>query len=345
MSDYPSSSTAAASPRETEADTNIDQPHNNSSNPLSPDGYNGYNTPKARRLAQNQKREEFVRDILMKLDFLIYAELCILYYLDCSFVRLLMRTLAQVVFLTPKPPYLPPVPAQRPYIGAFVGTNTICILFHLFTSLPQAGEITRGYLHGGLILDFIGQKASDSRLRLVLMDLLIMGLQCFMLAVEIERLRLKDILSQANNSNSDDQTRTTQTNQQDHDAEERGVMGDSIDESGDIEMQSMRHPRGVEDDEDDEHNQLLAEPRETEDVVDNNRHALDVFFSGQAIVGDFHVLHTLRMQWNEYNNMIDRRAAALASSSSNPAPGRAATTVQRNARLPAPLRRFMERRR
>ena len=168
-----------------------------------------------------------------------------------------------------------------------------------------------------------------------------MALQCFMLAVEIERLRLKDILSQVNNANHENVSRGTQTNQQDHDAEERGVMGDSIDVSGDIEMQSMRPPRDVEDD---EHNQLLAEPRETEDV-DNNQHALDVFFSGQAVVGDFHVLHTLRMQWHEYNNVIDRRAATAASSSANPAPGRAMRTVQRNARLPASLRRFIERRR
>ena len=82
MSDDPSSSTAAASPRETEADTNINQTHNETNGPVNPDGDNEYNTPKARRLAQNQKREEFVRDILVKLDFLVYAELCILYYLE-----------------------------------------------------------------------------------------------------------------------------------------------------------------------------------------------------------------------------------------------------------------------
>lgn len=255
-----------------------------------------------------------------------------------------MRTLAQVVFLTPKPPYLPPMPAHRPYIGALIGTNAICIIFHLFTSPPTAGELTRGYLHGGLILDFIGQKATNSKVQLVLMDLLIMALQCFMLAVEIERLRLKNILSQAVAPSSEPQA--AQVTEQDHDAEERGVIGNNIDESGDIEMQSMQPSRNTLDE---EREQLLAEPQGIEDTMDN-RHPLDTFFSGQAIVGEFHVLHTLQTQWDQYSDAIDRAAARTAATSissavPSPAVGRAMRTAQRNARLPAPLRRFMESRR
>lgn len=168
-----------------------------------------------------------------------------------------------------------------------------------------------------------------------------MALQCLMLAVEIERLRLKDILSQPNTSSNNSESRATHTNQQDLDAEERGVMGDSVDESGDIEMQSLRPPR---DTEEEERDQLLAEPREIEDV-DDTRHALDIYFSGQTIVGDFHILHTLRTQWNDYQNAVDRSAATTASSSAIPTPGTAMRTAQRNARLPTPLRRFMESRR
>lgn len=82
MSDDPSSSTAAAPPRETEVDTDIERTANDPDSLLGPDPEDDYNTPKARRLAQNKKREEFIRDILMKLDFLVYAELCILYYLE-----------------------------------------------------------------------------------------------------------------------------------------------------------------------------------------------------------------------------------------------------------------------
>lgn len=38
------------------------------------------------------------------------------------------------------------------------GSFTLGFLSHLLFSVPHAGEPTQGYLHGGLLLDFIGQR-------------------------------------------------------------------------------------------------------------------------------------------------------------------------------------------
>jgi hypothetical protein len=65
---------------------------------------------------------------------------------------------------------------------------------HLFFSVPSAGEPTQRYLHGGLLIDFIGQRLSFegflvmvggpiSRLRLLSVDVIILCLQLVMLAI------------------------------------------------------------------------------------------------------------------------------------------------------------------
>src|SRR6187402_269562 len=99
------------------------------------------------------------------------------------------------MFLTPKPNFIPPMPQHRPYVPFIFGTNIICILLHLFTARSEAGEAMRGYLHGGIIIDLIGQKGPTSKLHLVLLDILILLLQCFMLTVHVERERLTGILT------------------------------------------------------------------------------------------------------------------------------------------------------
>jgi hypothetical protein len=98
------------------------------------------------------------------------------------------------MFLNPKPSVDPPMPQQRPHIGAIFGPNITCMLLHVFTSRPEAGETMRGYLHGGVILDLIGQKGPTSKLHLVLLDILVFILQCFILTVYAEREKISVLL-------------------------------------------------------------------------------------------------------------------------------------------------------
>src|SRR5438045_6538737 len=101
---------------------------------------------------QTKRKADFIHDIMFNLDLLIYAEICVLYYMEyvfpsyvcfcpsnayinlsCSFFRFLLRVLFQVMFLTPKPKFVPPALKHRPYIGAILGCNIICMLLQLFT--------------------------------------------------------------------------------------------------------------------------------------------------------------------------------------------------------------------
>jgi hypothetical protein len=213
-----------------------------------------------------------------------------------------------MMFLTPKPNFIPPMPQHRPYIGAIFGPNIICVLLHLLTAHSEAGEAMRGYLHGGVIIDLIGQKGPTSKLHLVVLDVLVCVLQCFMLAVHVERERLAAVLAAFVNPQAVEQPRGEGERAQDLDAEERGVMREGVGSNGDIELQPMSSTTGVATrnndgaaDQDEVLERLLAEPPQRQDTEDDNT-PLDAFWSGTAIVADFHVLHTLRKQWDDYGN-------------------------------------------
>ncbi|KAL3423559.1 DUF1746-domain-containing protein [Phlyctema vagabunda] len=254
----------------------------------------------ARATLQMKKKYEFINGIMENLDMLIYVELC-------SFFRLLMRVLAQVMFLTPKPSFVPPMPKHRPYIGAIFGPNVICILLHVFTSRAEAGEAMRGYLHGGIIIDLIGQKGPTSTFHLVMLDLLVLAMQCFMLAVHVERERLKDALVPKPGTGgvqAGAEAVPVVVSAQDQDAEERGVLRETVvagdgTGSGDIEMQPLAST-SREGEEELQRQRLLSDPALLQEHNEDDDYPLDVFYSGTAVVGDFHVLHTLRTQWDEY---------------------------------------------
>jgi len=295
-----------------------------------------------RAQVQMKKKFEFVTSLTNNLDILIYAELSILYYMDCSLFRLLLRVLNQMMFLTPKPNFIPPAPQHRPYIGAIFGPNIICILLHIFTARSEAGEAMRGYLHGGVIVDLIGQKGPTSKMHLVLLDLLILGLQCFMLAVHVEKERLSALLAAylLPAASSTDQARVAVVSSQDHDAEERGIMRDGITSNGDIELQPLA-PRNDEhsiletegQERNEEHERLLAEPAPRQD--DEDDYPSDTFWSGTAIVADFHVLHNLRRQWEDYGNATESAMQTVGFSAEFAA-------VAANRRLNAASARFQQ---
>ncbi|KAG0125173.1 hypothetical protein HOY82DRAFT_572230 [Tuber indicum] len=129
------------------------------------------------------KRSEFLDHLWRNLDRITYCYFGYLYYLDCSFFRFFLRCAIQMNYLTPKPMGLPMVPQKRSDIIALFGSGGFCFLWHVIASPPSAGELTNGYLHGGLIIDFIGQEGPISKWRLVYMDFAILFLQLVMLTV------------------------------------------------------------------------------------------------------------------------------------------------------------------
>lgn len=174
----------------------------------------------------------------------------------------------------------------------------------MFSRLPEAGEATRGYLHGGVIIDFIGQKPPTSRLAFLYLDFVILGVQFLMLAVhrELEGLR-KAVTPGLRTINSnfpqlDQLAATLAATVQDHDAEERGVLREEslMGLGSGIELQSLSG--------DDSNRQRDGSATYDERTGNTFTSAvdradmLDVIRSGNAVLGNFHVIHAVRTAGN-----------------------------------------------
>ncbi|KAJ5531015.1 hypothetical protein N7527_004408 [Penicillium freii] len=258
----------------------------------------------------------FIDRLLRDLDILVYCQLSALYYMDCSIVLFAIRAIVELIFFTPKAPPFEPTRSQ-PYVGAIIGSNLICMLFHAFLIRPEAGEETRGYLHGGLFIDFIGQ-APVSVYRLLSFDLLIFLIDFIMLALIIERVKTNGAPAPAPTTpNSDTVTETTtgtttetspdaeESQPQDHDAEERGILRQEDGEetiSPAHYSSDSHHNGGIDEEVEEERTTLLADPADAESGSGaRGEHPMDTFAAGEAVIVNVSFLGTIRDQWRHSN--------------------------------------------
>ncbi|KAH8736956.1 hypothetical protein BGZ61DRAFT_525168 [Ilyonectria robusta] len=246
------------------------------------------------------RKLEFVTHLLKSLDTLVFVELSALYYMECSMFRFVLRAVGQYMYLTPKDdsfPFL--MPATRMHVMLVVIPNIICMLLHLFCSLSVGPDYHRGYMHGGLVIDFIGQKPPTSRLYYLLADVAILAIQCLMLTVHTERERLRVMLKTFRPLVSDlAQQVMTIPSIEDLDAEERGVSRDmsgfaTTDETNDVEMQPLRRASDA-DDGNEQNGESESLSRESSMEESSRSHLSDVLSSGNAILGEYHVIHSIR---------------------------------------------------
>ncbi|KAK6841972.1 hypothetical protein PG990_006039 [Apiospora arundinis] len=295
--------------------------------------------PASRRSSLSKKAKDalgkklaFLTHLLGCLDTLIYAELCTLYYMECSFFRLFLRWLPQWTYLTPKPEniiFLLP----NYQVSAIVGPNLVCMFLHIVTSLPQANEASRGYLHGGVLVDFVGQKPPTSKLTLLLLDVVLLCLQCVMLTVSMERDKVRKIIKpQRSNAASGGRAgvSTRPATNQDHDAEERGVHRDAPATTGQTEHVTTRTSTT------DDMGGLGEQTTESESMTSEERNTSyeelgDILNSGNATLATFDVRGALRTAWSDRLNTPESGAAfALQNVGYNAT--LAALAAQRNAR-------------
>ncbi|KAI0200209.1 DUF1746-domain-containing protein [Astrocystis sublimbata] len=284
----------------------------------------------------------FLRSLTHNLDTLVYAELSVLYYMDCSFFRLAIRWMAQQLFISPKdddnrlivPSY---------HVFAVFAPNLFCILLHLIYSPAEAGEASRGYLHGGILVDFIGQAAPSTRFTLILLDLIVLAIQCLMLTVNIEKERIRNVTNPPRVvAGATGLAIARPPTTQDHDAEERGVLRDGpqmddLNETVDVEMRSMgnRDGDGGSDGEGEEGSRLLgqSEAQRTRQSGDLR----EVLRSGNAIIGNFHVPQALQSALLlNTESSTPESAAAYALQHVGYNATLVALAAQRRARLTAP---------
>lgn len=188
------------------------------------------------------------------------------------------------------------------------------MFFHAFVLRPKAGEETRGYLHGGLFIDFIGQ-APVSVSRLLSFDFLVLLIDIVMLALIIERVRLTESSSSArtgSDANTNTDTGQETATPQDHDAEERGV---SRQEDGNEALSSTRDTvasspdSSIEEEVEEERTNLLADPNAVESpILARGGHPMDSFAVGEAVLVNMGFFSTLRDQWRHSTTPIQPRA-------------------------------------
>ncbi|KAI3342859.1 DUF1746-domain-containing protein [Ustulina deusta] len=283
---------------------------------------------------------EFLTHLSLNLDTLVYAELCILYYMDCSFFRLFIRWMAQTLFVSPKTQdSLLIVPNY--HVSAIVAPNLFCMFLHLISSPPEAGEASRGYLHGGILVDFIGQRAPSSRFTLILLDAVVLAIQCLLITVNIEKERIWNVVKTPRVNANLGVTITVPVTGQDHDSEERGVSRDApetdeVNEADNLEMRPLGNHNGggVSDGEPvgEEGSRVLRQSgvqrtRQFEGLT-------DVLRSGNAIIGNFHIPQSLRNAWHSRENTPESVAAYTLQNVGYNAT-LAALAAQRRARLTA----------
>ena len=214
--------------------------------------------------------------------------------------------MVELIFFTPKAAPFEPT-RNQPFISAILASNVFCMIFHAFFIRPEAGEETRGYLHGGLFIDFIGQKPVPI-FRLLSFDLLILLADMVMLALVIERVKTAggnatSSDTTASTTNTDVNMTSTQLNQQDLDSEERGVRWGDENQNGSINSTSSdRSPSpigSIDDNVNEERTTLLADPADGSSAHGlSGGHPLDTYATGQKIIMDMGFMNTLRDQWH-----------------------------------------------
>ena len=111
-------------------------------------------------------------------------------------MHFLLRALPQYLYLSDLPRGFPSPPQLRlhEYFLTVFLSCLVVVLLHVFSDAPSAGEAVRFYLHGGLLIDFVGERGPISKTRLVLMDGLVLVLQLVQMAVHGEQVRSKKFL-------------------------------------------------------------------------------------------------------------------------------------------------------
>jgi hypothetical protein len=255
------------------------------------------------------KKLEFFRDLHNSMEFLIFAELSALYYMECNLVLLLARFAFHFSTLSLKERAgLSYDPQNRVSYWLIMAANAFCFTWHWLQSLPQGPDFHRGYQHGGILIDFIGQKPPTSRVYYLLADLVIFVLQMLMVTISSEyfilRSRLKPPHQQPiviSNARQPEVAAAIANHMgRDLDAEERGLPpgrvmfvdeGDSI-EMGPLSRRSRNHEEGG-----------GQEDQGGPSRRSGNSHSADVMNSGNGILGEFNVFQSIRSAPSDFKSV------------------------------------------
>ena len=111
---------------------------------------------------------------------------------------------------------------HRMYLLSIIFTYLVCTFLHIVLDPPHGDELSRGYIHGAFLTDFVGEPAPVPKGKMLLVDFCVLALQLLLLAAVLEKRDLKlRTVDQTSSNGAGASLRSI--NLQDLDAEEQGV--------------------------------------------------------------------------------------------------------------------------
>ncbi|KAL7925023.1 hypothetical protein ACQKWADRAFT_310615 [Trichoderma austrokoningii] len=244
------------------------------------------------------KKLGFLTHLLKTLDLVVFAELSSMYYMECSMLMFMARAIPQYMYLSPKDEsFALLMPATHIHVLVILVPNLMCILGHLFDPLALGPDYHRGYQHGGMFIDFVGQMPSQSRLYYILFDLVILAIQSLMLSIHNQREGLRVALKTFRPLSNRVLEPIPGRSPEDLDAEERGVSrhesGVTFNETDEIELQQLDR-QGNGEGPDDRSEPLQAATGDDPNDESLRTHLSDIMSSGNAVLNEYHVIHTMK---------------------------------------------------
>jgi len=223
---------------------------------------------------------------------------------------------------TPAIPIPKPAITGKPHVLLILFINALALFIHFFSSPPSASEVTRFYLHGSILIDFIGQHAVSgwrATLRLCLLDILVATLQVVAVGVvscmqqpkeESENDKTSSHLldlAKANRMFEQERRgariRATSPNSTRRLGEFRRQKWRQARERGeDIEMQPLRRRESDAADLDDVEEEEQEEEEEDYYRESSPQSVVDLYYAGQAVVADLNVVQVVAQQFRELRN-------------------------------------------
>ena len=196
---------------------------------------------------------------------------------------------------------MPPLPGGilPLFVLLMMCSNVLAFLSHsvIFPAPAATAETARGYLHGGLTIDFVGEKGPVAKWRLGVLDAVVATLQVVMVGILLERRRIQRGIegtpttgSTAAARHNDHEAVAEEQETQDIEAEERGVR-----RSEEIELQRLtvddpRSAGGASDKDDEEEDEGSTATR----LAAARKRELDELRSGRTLLADVDLAETFR---------------------------------------------------
>ncbi|KAJ9650790.1 hypothetical protein H2198_009912 [Neophaeococcomyces mojaviensis] len=235
-------------------------------------------------LAAKDSSKDILDGLVHDLNNVILVFISAAYYFDCFSLLLFLRFLGQIQSTS----------------SGILTSGIICILTHTFGS-PSQPPPHGFWNHGGALVDFVGEKPA-SRFKLIVFDVLILGLQILYLALHYKKASLDSAGAPK-----------TAVAEQDLDAEEAGISranppAQAETEDGGIELQSLLPPGHESTEREDE----TPQPQLATTIVLGKKDFKEVFLGTGRNIQAEESATTFRRFLERVNEIQARRAAQAA---------------------------------